>query len=102
MPDHVHFVIRLGNPELPRWVVPDEASFQQQEFGGKVHDLASFLRDFKRVSTIRIRESVNRKFGWNPGYHDHIVRDFESFVRIREYIKNNPRVKWEKDYLKRR
>ncbi len=33
---------------------------------------------------------------WQRGYHDHIVRDENDFLRIWTYIKNNP-LKWELD-----
>ena len=35
-------------------------------------------------------------FGWQPRFYDHIIRDEESFDRIRQYIADNP-LKWESD-----
>ena len=100
MPDHVHFLIKLGDPKLPRWVMPDQSDFLKQRFGGKVHALGSFMRDFKRVSTIRIRNAGTPEFGWHSRYHDHIVRDHGALERIKLYIRNNPVVEWERQKLK--
>lgn len=33
---------------------------------------------------------------WQRNYYEHIVRDENELIRIREYIKNNP-LKWEFD-----
>jgi len=35
-------------------------------------------------------------FQWQPGFHDHIIRDQQSFQTIAEYIVNNP-AKWCED-----
>jgi len=33
---------------------------------------------------------MDPNFKWQPKYHDHIIRDRQSFDRISEYIRNNP------------
>jgi len=33
---------------------------------------------------------------WQPNYHDHIIRDDQSYQRIKQYIINNPK-KWDDD-----
>jgi hypothetical protein len=39
---------------------------------------------------------IDADFGWQPRFHDHIIRDEISFYRISEYIKNNP-FNWDAD-----
>jgi REP element-mobilizing transposase RayT len=36
------------------------------------------------------------KFSWQPRFHEHIIRDEESYLKIVEYIQNNP-LKWQED-----
>jgi REP element-mobilizing transposase RayT len=33
---------------------------------------------------------------WQRSYHDHIIRDEEDYLRIAEYIENNP-YRWQDD-----
>jgi putative transposase len=39
---------------------------------------------------------LNLPFAWQSRFHDHIIRNNESFQRISEYIKNNP-ANWSED-----
>ncbi len=53
------------------------------------------MRGFTSAVTTSARK-LGLKFGWQPRYHDHIIRDEKSYHRIRNYIKNNPK-NWEED-----
>ena len=53
------------------------------------------INQFKRICTIHARK-IHADFGWQPRFHDHIIRNVESFQRISEYIQNNP-VNWRTD-----
>jgi REP element-mobilizing transposase RayT len=47
------------------------------------------------------KQFVSRKVGYSPwqrSFYDHIIRDEEDYLRIVEYIENNP-LKWELDLL---
>ena len=33
---------------------------------------------------------------WQKSFHDHIIRNEQDYIRIAEYIENNP-INWEKD-----
>ncbi len=65
------------------------------KFGPQSKNLASIIRGFKSSVTINARK-INPKFAWQTRFHDHIVRDFDSFHRIEHYIRNNP-AKWVED-----
>jgi hypothetical protein len=36
------------------------------------------------------------KKNWQPDYHDHVIRDDQSYLRIKIYIRNNPE-NWDDD-----
>ena len=57
--------------------------------------LGSIVNQYKRICTIHARK-INPGFAWQPRFHDHIIRNHESFIRISDYIFNNP-VNWRND-----
>jgi hypothetical protein len=57
--------------------------------------LGSIINQYKRICTINARK-INPGFSWQSRFHDHIIRNHESFVRISDYIINNP-VNWKVD-----
>lgn len=59
------------------------------------HNLSRIIRWYKGRSSFEIRKT-NAKFAWQTRFYDHIIRDFDSYHRIEEYIQNNP-AKWEED-----
>ena len=63
--------------------------------------ISSFVAIFKSVTTKQIndlRKTPHEKI-WQNNYHDHIVRNENSFNHIATYIDNNP-LNWENDSLK--
>ncbi len=62
--------------------------------------LSVILRSFKSAITKRINE-LRKTAGaqvLQSRFHDHIIRNEQELLRIRQYIKNNP-INWEKDRL---
>ena len=57
--------------------------------------LSVVIGGFKRAVTMFSRKN-NINFGWQSRYHDHIIRGFNDFNKIGEYIRNNIG-KWEED-----
>ncbi len=57
--------------------------------------LGSIINQYKRICTIHARK-INPGFAWQPRFHDHIIRNHQSFQRISNYIINNP-VNWRDD-----
>ncbi len=82
--DAMHCVSTAGDTPSP-----------QNRFGPQSKNLASILRGFKSSVTKQARP-INPDFAWQPRFHDHIIRDAESYHRIELYTVNNPR-NWEKD-----
>ena len=55
--------------------------------------------DQSNTNVINIlKYNINNKL-WMRNYHDHIIRDNESYQRIKKYIINNPKT-WNNDTLR--
>ena len=91
MPNHVHGI----------WVIADNVGATHaspQHCGPKSRSIAAIVGSFKSSVTKRINE-IRRTPGvsvWQRNYYEHIVRNYESMNRIREYIINNP-LQWAYD-----
>lgn len=120
MPNHVHGIVIINKPDdgrnvgrnvetqnfaslrniAPRPSPPpsppsSKPDNPKNKFGPQSKNLASIIRGFKIGVTTNARV-INADFAWQPRYHDHIIRNHESFQRISNYITNNP-ANWQKD-----
>jgi len=84
MPNHIHGIIELENSEL---------------------DLSEIIRRYKTFTTrqyiIEIENNNWQPFSkklWQRNYYEHIIRDEKSWIKIQEYIQNNPK-QWKEDIL---
>ena len=101
MPNHFHAIIGIGKNEFN--ICTDamhpfgggDAMHRVSTFGPQSKNLASIIRGFKSAVTMLARQ-INPQFGWQPRFHDHIIRNRFSFQRIESYIINNP-IKWNMD-----
>ena len=71
----------------------------QNKFGPQSQNLASIIRGLK-IGVTKFAKSKNIGFGWQPRFHDHIIRNEESYQRIRNYIITNPK-NWHSDKFKK-
>lgn len=69
----------------------------KNQFGPQSQNLASIIRGFK-IGVTKNARLINPNFCWQPRFHDHIIRDDESFHNISQYIKNNP-MNWKEDEI---
>jgi REP element-mobilizing transposase RayT len=74
---------------------PQSTPQSKNAFAPQSKNLASIMRGYKSAVTTYARKN-NIKFEWHIRYHDHIIRNEEEFLRISNYIKNNPS-KWPDD-----
>lgn len=105
MPNHFHGVLIIGENEFNgrngggryamHRVSATNAPNPQNKFGPQSKNLGSIMRGFKSSVTTHAR-ILNKEFGWQARYHDHIIRSHEEFIRISNYIKNNP-ANWKED-----
>jgi putative transposase len=89
MPNHIHGIIAIDKNESIAVIT--------NKFGPQERNLSSIIRGFK-IGVTKAARKLDLNFAWQPRFHDHIVRNQESFDYISEYIKNNPR-NWDKDKL---
>ena len=95
-------------PETPRLGVStrnvsvDNGTGNSHSAGGKNDKwesgtLGVIINQYKRACTINARK-IHADFAWQTRFHDHIIRNEESFQHIRSYIAGNP-ASWEVDTL---
>ena len=86
MPNHFHAIIWIGDNEYNHDLDGNDIS---NKFGPQSKNLASIMRGFKSaVTTFAVKNNI--EFGWQERFHDHIIRNEESYQKIRSYIINNP------------
>lgn len=85
MPDHIHGIMIIDN-SVPVSTIKTR------------HGIFEFVRAFKTFSSRRMNELENTpgKTRWQSRFHDHIIRDEREFIRIQQYIRDNP-LSWGKD-----
>ena len=87
MPNHVHGILLINKPEYNEW--------QTNKFGPQSKNLGSIIRGYKAgVKTFATTNQI--EFGWQPRFHDHIIRTEKDLNNIRQYLMNNPK-KWAQD-----
>ena len=73
---------------------PDKNHFMST-ISPKPGSLSTIIRSYKSAVTRQVRQ-INPAFEWQSRLHDHIIRDKQSFYKIKNYIHKNPE-KWEHD-----
>jgi putative transposase len=126
MPNHVHGIIELSGtattvdennvgvqdtgeqtvgvqnfeplPSVPSPPVPSPPTpSPQNQFQHIIpRSIGSIVRGYKIGVTKFFRDNTDIYHVWQRNYHEHIIRSEQSYLRISEYIINNPKV-WEND-----
>jgi REP element-mobilizing transposase RayT len=78
MPNHIHLIAIIGENQND---LTGQASLSRTTVGNIIGGLKSGI---SRLCGIPI---------WQRSYHDHIIRSEQEYVKIAEYIENNP-VQW--------
>jgi putative transposase len=110
MPNHVHGILIIDKPEtavetpfngssLPALPVASDTAAPGGFAGNKnpmLQDhLSRIIRWYKGRTSFELRK-VHTDFAWQPRYHDHIIRNEQSYENISDYIINNPS-RWQED-----
>ncbi len=77
MPNHIHLLMRIDCELIGRPMVAPTIS--------------TVIQQTKGIITKQIGFSL-----WQKSFHDHIIRKEKEYLKIWEYIENNP-LKWEED-----
>jgi REP element-mobilizing transposase RayT len=113
MPNHFHAIIIIGDNKynthrgalthrrdamhcVSTATADATTTTATNKFGPQYKNLASIIRGFKSSVTTMARKNGNVNFGWQPRFHDHIIRNNKSFENISNYITNNP-LQWKED-----
>ena len=118
MPNHVHGIIIIDNPEKPNrhisnndntgrdvpWNVPTvdndndiyDLSQTMSQLSPKSGTLSVIVRSYKSSVTRWCRQNGNDNFRWQSRFYENIIRDEKSLNNIRRYVINNP-AKWTED-----
>lgn len=117
MPDHVHGIIEINENDIIRENQSDKQHHIIQADGKEsnnlmlkkglhtsaggvtkqhnpmlTQNLSRIIRWFKGKSAYYIRKNRS-DFFWQPRFYDHIIRDHEAYLRIANYMQQNP-VRW--------
>lgn len=102
MPNHFHWIVKIKNG----WT-ENRVNTRFTPTGGKFEYskqwIPSIMQAFKSKTTYEYTQWVynlwwpifNKKL-WQKDFYEHIIRNEESYLKITEYIKNNP-LKWDED-----
>ncbi len=115
MPNHVHGIIVIDNRNnsvqplhcngstcngstcngsTEKSNVPNKNQFMSN-ISPKPGSVSTIIRSYKSIVTKHARK-INPVFAWQSRFYDHIIRNDESYGRIRQYINDNPE-KWKQD-----
>lgn len=99
MPNHVHGIIEIvgANNDLPL----DKEKITERAkdilpLRGTSKTVGSIVRGFKIGVTKYVRKCTDIYKVWQRNYYEHIIRDYEDYIRIADYIEDNP-INWERD-----
>ena len=122
MPNHTHGILIINNPdpvislqcnEMDKSLQCNDSTGNQyfsdkslqcndstgnqyfSDISPKSGSISTIVRSYKSVVSKHAR-LLNPEFNWQPKFHDHIIRNSESFERIQNYIENNPS-NWKED-----
>ncbi len=108
MPNHTHGILIVDKPividvAIPTVNMPNVETPNlgvSTTIGGKnekwqLYTIGLIINQYKRIVTINARKT-HAGFGWQPRFHDHVIRNAQSFENIQNYIANNPS-SWDKD-----
>ncbi|HEY3295465.1 MAG TPA: transposase [bacterium] len=108
MPDHLHGLVGLrpaGDLLDERDRAHSRAALQAEPLRGSrdraPRSLCSFIAQFKATTTRRINDLRRTAAArvWQPRFYEHIIRQYESVDKARQYILKNPE-RWAADQHK--
>lgn len=97
MPDHIHGIVNIDRnldvetqdlvslPSQHTKPLPSQA-----RLGPQSKNIPSIIRGFKIGVTKFARKNLGINTVWQPGYHDHLIRANDEYLKIERYIIENP------------
>ncbi len=105
MPNHIHGILILSDPDLPthqsvtvetlhatslRAASKEFDSSFFSKISPKKGSLSAIIRSYKSSTTRMIRKQPNTDFAWQSRFYDHIIRTERDLENLRLYIALNP------------
>lgn len=91
MPNHIHGIIAIvSTVETLHCNVSTNVDPQMSVISPKKGSLSAIIRSYKSAVSYWCRENEHSDFGWQPRFHDRIIRNERELNAIRAYIHNNP------------
>lgn len=94
MPNHIHGIITLTE-DFHREHKIRHKGVCNTPLQSPTHTLGAIIRGYKGAVTSRLKEYLGENI-WQRNYYEHIIRNEKSYLRIAEYISNNPTT-WKND-----
>jgi len=98
MPNHVHGIIVIRDSAENHMVTGtnivaagETDTHPTVSIRGTSNTIGSMVRGFKIGVSKWFRENTGTSAVWQRNYYDRVIRDEQSLLRIRKYIRNNPR-----------
>jgi REP element-mobilizing transposase RayT len=88
LPEHLHALIRLSAPPPTNHAGPGIPPGLVSAW--RPGTLGVIINHFKRAVTVELARRKIPWAGWQPRYHDRIVRDANALAAIGKYITMNP------------
>ena len=88
MPNHFHAIVEIKE-------LLSNSSLLTDNRKTKLGDIVKGFKSSVTGSARRLH-GLDRMIIWQRGYHEHVIRNEESLMKIKEYVINNP-LKWELD-----
>jgi REP element-mobilizing transposase RayT len=98
MPNHIHGILILNNPNdnTATMLTSEQLTIGQQRFQNQGKNTVSSIIGGYKSAVTKYARRLGFEYAWQDRFHDHIIRNDASFLRIAAYIENNP-VNWKED-----
>ena len=95
MPNHVHGILIINQDVKTDLTYSNPDNKTMASISPKQGSVSSTIRSYKSAVTRHARR-LGYEFSWQPRFHDHIIRNENSFNQIVDYINTNPK-RWKED-----
>ena len=85
MPNHIHMILVLNSGR----------NGEEQNPSPTLSDIVCMLKSVTTKQANQLDGYPGRRI-WQRSFHDHIIRDEKDYLKIRQYIEENP-ARWEQD-----
>jgi len=91
MPNHIHMIIIINGENGTSRVIENGTSRTPSPTMAVNAVIPRVISTYKRFTNKECGFGI-----WQRSYHDHIIRNEQEYIKIREYINTNP-YKWDSD-----